>query len=112
LLPKDVAQLKELDDINFLRPRISRRDQVVKIRCVIPIILSLKARLEIHLNSPGSSTSLVKTLLNRLCDRFSGNFELLGIKKSPELRKHFNELKFNSNVALMATALDRSYTYN
>jgi hypothetical protein len=115
LLPKDVAQLKELVDI--LSPfseatDLTQGDQVVTISCVIPIILSLKARLEIHLNSPGSFTSLVKTLLNSLCDRFSGIFELLGIKKSPELRKHFNELKFNSNVFLMATALDPSYAYH
>jgi len=108
LLSKDVAQLKELVDI--LSPfseatDLTQRDQVVTISCVVPIILSLKARLEARLNSPGSFTSLVKTLLNSLRDQFSGIFELLGIKRSPELRVHFNNVKFDSNVFLMARAL-------
>jgi hypothetical protein len=115
LLPKDAAQLKELVDI--LLPfseatDLTQGDEVVTISCVVPIILSLKVRLEARLNSPGTFTSLVKTLLNSLCDRFSGIFELLDIKRSPELRKKFNSLKFDSNVFLMAPAIDPSYAYH
>jgi hypothetical protein len=79
---------------------------------VVPIILSLRAKLEAYLDSPGSISSMVSTLINSLCDRFAGIFELLGISRSPDLRIQFNRLKFDSNIFIMAPALDPSYTYH
>jgi len=117
LLPKDVTQLKEL--VEILSPfseatDLTQGDEVVTISCVVPIILSLKVTLEARLHTVGSFTGLVKTLLNSLCDRFSGIFELLGIEiqRSSEPRTHFNQLKFHSNVFIMAPALDPSYAYH
>lgn len=115
LTPKDVAQLKEL--VQILTPfseatDLTQGDQTVTISCVVPTILSLKAKLEVAVQSPGSFSSLVKTLLVSLCDRFAGIFQLLGIERAAELGLHFNRLKFDSNIFIMAPALDPFYAYH
>jgi hypothetical protein len=86
----------------------------VTISCVMPIFLSLKAKLEAYLDSPapGNFSTMVKTLLNSLWDRFGGIFDLLGIVRSPELRTHFNRLKFDNKVFIMAPALDPCYAFH
>jgi len=111
---KDIGQLKEL--VSILAPfaeatDFTQGDRSVTVSCVVPV-LSLKTKLEASLNSPGSFSSLVKTLLHSLHVRFAGIFQLLDVKGPPELRQHTNRLRFDSSLFLMAPALDPAYAYH
>ena len=115
LSTKDIAQLKEL--VSILSPfaeatDLTQGDQSVTLSCVVPVILSLKAKLEAYLRSPGTFSNLAKVLLHSLCDRFSGIFMLLGIKPPADLRQHSHSLRFDSTRFIMAPALDPSYAYH
>ena len=64
LSAKDIAQLKEL--VSILEPfaeatDLTQSDQSVTISCVVPVLLTLKAKLEAYLLSPGSFSSQVTT---------------------------------------------------
>lgn len=58
---------------------LTQGDQTVTINCVVPVVLSLKSRLEAYLLSAGSFTTLTNTLLQSLCSRFARLFQMLSI---------------------------------
>lgn len=114
LTVKEFGQLQEL--VNILAPfaeatDLTQGDKTITISCVIPTILSLSRKLECFLLQPSSFTPLLKTLLQGIRDRFAGIFTLLSISHPNIKRSHCNDLHFDSNLFLMASALDPMYAY-
>lgn len=112
---KEFNQLLEL--VKILSPfaeatDLTQGDTMVTISCVVPTILSLSNSLVSSLQSPSFFTTVLKTLQQSLQDRFIGIFNLLGIKTISTRNSHSKDLKFNSKVFLMATALDPSFAFH
>lgn len=115
LTAKEMSQLKEL--VNILEPfaeatDLTQGEYSVTLSCVVPIILSLRAKLEDYLRNPGSFCALATTLLHSLHNRFSGIFKSLDISSPPQFREQFLSLRFDSSLFIVAPALDPLYAYH
>jgi hypothetical protein len=117
LTTKDLSQLNQL--VQLLAPfpeatDLTQGQSIVTISCVIPVVLSLTAHLQNMLQLSNSLTAVATTLLRSLHWRFAGVFRLLGISQSQLSagRHHANDLKFDSNLFLIAPALDPCYAYH
>lgn len=114
LAAKDMSQLKEL--VNILNPfaeatDLTQGENVVTLSCVVPIILSLRAKLEDYLSDPGSFCALATTLLHSLYNRFASIFQSLDISSPPDFQEQFHSLRFDSPLFILAPALDPQYAY-
>jgi hypothetical protein len=109
----ELSQLRDI--VKILEPfseatDITQSEKTVTISCVVPIILLLKKHLESNITSSSLLSPFVKSLLQSLHDRFSKLYALLGIH-IPTTNMQSNCLSFDSNLFLMAAALDPAYGY-
>ena len=84
------------------------------ISCVVPVILSLSCKLVDVLDRNTVFSTLVKTLMQGLHDRFHDIYSRLGIPRPRELSAFDArwQLNFDDDLFLMAASLDPNYAYH
>jgi len=114
---KDIAMLQEL--VKILAPfaeatDLTQGESMVTISCTVPILLSLHNILQSFLVSSTTFSAFIQRLLTSLLDRFSGLYSLLGVRPlaSSGTGSRSKPASFQSNVFLMAAALDPAYAFH
>jgi hypothetical protein len=85
-------------------------DTTVTISCVTPVVLSLNRHLQSCATGTTTLASFIKSLTISLRDRFAPLFAQLGIHYSSNHTAA--SLSFNSDIFLIAPALDPAYALN
>ncbi len=115
---KELQQLKELVDVLELFAQatdIAQGNNYVTASCVVPFVVLLNKRLAEQLSSVKYQIPLVRELQRSLCERFRGLYKQLNLEIPLgvvlTIQSAAKDLQFDSNVYLLACALDPVHGY-